>query len=56
MSREHTELAIGAVRDHVLDFSLEEAPFYTHDAEGVFHWRFFMSSPCARASSMVPTM
>ena len=57
--REDSELSSGAVGDEKLDIALVEASLDAHHPKGKFHCDadfFFMSSPCARASSMVPTM
>ena len=59
VARQHAELAVGAVGDDEVDVALEQAALDADDAKRYWHQLpcfFFISSPCARASSMVPTM
>ena len=59
MVRKHAELAIAPIRDHEVHIALEQAPLDAHDSQRKRHYAapfFFISSPCSRASSMVPTM
>ena len=60
MTRKDAELAVGAVGDDELDLAFEEAALDADHPKRVLHYEdadfFFISSPCARASSIVPTM
>src|SRR5256885_5210601 len=57
VARQHAELAVGAVGDDEVDIALEQAALDADHAKGYRHYCFFfISSACARASSMVPTM
>src|SRR5450759_1305361 len=59
VAREHAQLAVRAIGDDELHVALEKAPLDADDPKRKLHYEdcfFFISSPCARASSMVPTM
>src|SRR5487761_230974 len=59
MTREDAKLSVRALGDDELDVAFEKAPFDAHHTERVLHCGddfFFISSPWARASSIVPTM
>jgi hypothetical protein len=56
---EDAQLPVRAVGDDELDVALEKASLDAHHPQRKFHCDvelFFISSPCARASSIVPTM
>ena len=59
VAREDAQLPIGPLRDDELDLAFEQASLNADDPKCVLHYEvvfFFISSPCARASSIVPTM
>ena len=59
MTRKHPDLTDCAVGHEKLDVALEEAALDAHHPQREFHYEldfFFISSPWARASSIVPTM
>jgi hypothetical protein len=60
VARQDAELALGAPSDDEVDVALEQAALDADHSkwnlQGYVSDLFFMSSPCARASSMVPTM